>query len=306
MQWILLSLLSAVFLGMYDVAKKSAVRDNAVPPVLLLSVMTAAAIWTPMLCYQWFWPESASTLCPDWLKVHELSPEDHGRVFAKSLLVGVAWTCAYFALKHLPISIASPIRATSPVWTILLAVVFYAERLSALQILGIAAILASFFAFSRVGQREGLYFRRNRWVALMLVATGLGAISAVYDKYLMQTANLTAATVQAWFSIYLVIVLTPPWVYWRRYERSTKPFQFRIAIPLIALLLLVADFAYFTALECDGALVSIISPVRRSSVLIAFAFGVVYLGEKNWAAKLACVAGILLGVLLLGISTSGS
>ena len=45
MSWIALTLASAVLLGIYDIAKKQAVRGNAVPMVLLCNVATAAAIW---------------------------------------------------------------------------------------------------------------------------------------------------------------------------------------------------------------------------------------------------------------------
>ena len=50
---------------------------------------------------------------------------------------------------------------------------------------------------------------RNKWIGCMMVATLLGACSALYDKYLLQVIGLPVATVQAWFSLYLVVVLLP-------------------------------------------------------------------------------------------------
>lgn len=296
MQWIILSLCSALFLGFYDVAKKAAVRDNAVPPVLLLNVMTGACCWLFLLAIGYWYPERVEGSL---FYVPSLPWQTHGLLFCKSMLAGSSWIFAFMGLKHLPLSIASPIRATSPVWTALVAVLLFAERPSPAQWAGVAIILLAFFAFSRVGKADGIQFHRDRWVGCMIVATLLGAASAVYDKYLLQNAGLAPASVQAWFSIYLVVVMTPFAAKWFFYDRRNMPFQFRWAIPAIALTLLVADFLYFSALSDPSALISIVSPLRRTSILIPFAVGIIWLSEKNWRAKAACVFAILMGVFLI-------
>ena len=40
MSWVLLSVCSALVLGVYDLLKKLAVRHNAVPPVLFFGALT--------------------------------------------------------------------------------------------------------------------------------------------------------------------------------------------------------------------------------------------------------------------------
>ena len=132
----------------------------------------------------------------------------------------------------------------------------------------------------------------------MLVATLLGSLCALYDKYLLQVERLSPVAVQAWFSIYLVPVMLPLVIRWRR-DRHRTPFQWRWSIPMIAVLLLVADYAYFKAVADPEALISVISPLRRSSVLVAFAFGILQLKEKNGSTKAPCIGAILLGVYLL-------
>ena len=301
MQWIVLSLLSAVFLGLYDLAKKTAARDNAVPLVLLLNVCTAALICMPFLLL--------SSWQPTWLNgtpflVEHASPATHGLLFGKSVLVGVSWTCALFALKHLPLSIAAPIRSTSPLWTTLIAVLFMGERPTALQWSGMLLIMLAFLFFSRVGKREGVHFRSNRWVGCMIAATLLGALSALFDKYLLQGLKLSPATVQAWFSIYLVAVMLPLGLHWFFRQRSNQPFEWRWTIPAIAITLLIADFLYFAAVSDPQALISIISPLRRTSVIIPFLFGILVLSEKSWQQKALCIALMLLGVVLVSYRAS--
>ncbi len=296
MNWILLSLSSAIFLGLYDIAKKSAVRNNAVPPVLLLNVVTAFIIWSgPLLLSQ---------TAPQWIPfssivVESINWQQHGLLAIKSLLVGVSWILALYALKHLPISVAAPIRATSPLFTILVAVVWMGERPGLGQWAGVTVILASFYAFSVVSSREGIQFHRDRWVGCMMLATVLGASSALFDKYLLQTVKLRPSTVQAWFSAYLVLVMIPLAVKWYRTERLQSPFEWRWSIPMIAVLLLISDFLYFSAIEKPDALISLISPVRRISLIISFMAGILLYGEKNWRPKAICITGLLIGVYVL-------
>ncbi len=297
MDWILLSILSALFLGFYDIAKKSAVKDNAVPVVLLVNVSTAAAIWIPMLTYSWISGDSLSG--GKLAGLTDLSPHHHVMLAMKSLLVGASWTMAFFAMKELPLSIATPIRATSPVWTVAIAVAVMHERPEMIQWVGMATIFVAFFTFSQIGKREGIHFHRSRPVAMMMVATLLGAFSAIYDKYLLQSIAIPPAKVQAWFSIYLVPVMMPLAIRWFVLERTVKPFVWRWSIPLIAIFLSLADFVYFTAVSDPDALISLISPVRRTSVIVPFVYGILKLGEQNWRPKSLCVAGILFGVLLV-------
>lgn len=296
MKWILLSLGSAFFLGIYDVAKKTAVRDNAVPPVLLLNVLTAALVWGPLLAINFTKP---ALLQGTLFETAAISMMQHIFLFCKALLVAASWSFAFIALKHLPISIATTIRATSPLWTVLIAISFLGERPSLNQGLGVVTILGAFFYFSRVGNAEGIEFRKNRWVGYMMVATLLGATSALYDKFLLQTAAIPPATVQAWFSLYLVPVMLPMTLVWYRKDRKRNPFHWRWSIPCIALSLLVADYLYFFALSNVGAMISVVSPLRRTSILIPFAVGVVWMSEKNWKRKAICILAILLGVILI-------
>ncbi|WP_246112918.1 EamA family transporter [Allorhodopirellula solitaria] len=296
-----LTLISASLLGLYDVTKKVSVRGNAVPIVLLLSVCVGALIWSALLLLQTALPAMD---WPDWLRVDAIDRWGHLALAGKSVLVGVSWTLAFHALKALPLSIAAPIRSTSPLWTLFIAIAFLGERPTPLQWLGIAIVLGSFWALSIVGSQEGIRFRTDRAVWWMVAATILGAISSVYDKILLQEFGYSPATVQAWFSVYLVPVMVPLAVRWYREQnadipRPTAPFEFRRSILLISPLLLAADMAYFTALSDPEALLSVVSPLRRASVIVTLIAGSRMSGEYNLWRKIACVLGILVGVILL-------
>ena len=294
--WVLLTLASAAALGIYEVAKKVSVRDNAVAPVLYLNAAVCALIWLPFVIWSWL---SLSTIPLKSLQVSSLTPLEHLAMFGKSTIVGMSWSLAYFAVKQLPISISSPIRATSPFWTVLFATLVLSEMPTLQQWVGMVIVLIAFFAFSRVGKHEGIVFYRDKWVGLMMLATLFAAVSSLYDKFLLQRLRIDASTVQAWFSIYLLVVLAPLLILWWRRQRDQSPFHFRWSIVWIAIALLVADFLYFSAIAQPDAMISVISTLRRSSIIVSFLIGIVWLGEKNFWRKLACISCMLGGIALV-------
>ena len=298
MHWAPLSLTSALFLGCYDTCQKHALRDNPVLPVLLISTGTCATVWSVLLLWQRLAPGALPTL----LIVPELTWLGHAQLLFKSAIVAASWLCTYLAVKHLPISLAAPIRATSPLWTLAAAILLLAERPSLLQVVGISTTLLSFVGLSVVGRLEGVHFHRDRWVGYLLLGTLFGAASGLYDKLLLGKLALAPATVQAWFSIYLLALFAPLACFWwfarGRHQAPEVRFQFRLSMPILALCLLCADFAYFSALRDQGGLISLVASLRRGSTLIAFAAGVFLFKETNGWKKLPPVFGIVLGMVL--------
>jgi bacterial/archaeal transporter family protein len=294
MPWIAASLVSAFFLGCYDLSKKHALRDNAVLPVLFLSTLCGAVVCGAIL----FAGLAAPGLVPAAFIPAPLSAAQHGLIFLKSIIVASSWAFTYFGIKHLPLSLASPIRATGPLWTLGGALLVLGERPSWLENLGILLTLASFYGLSVIGRGEGVHFHRNKWVGCMVVGTLLGAVSGLYDKFLLGRVGLSASQVLVWFMIYLPVVLAPLIVGWWLRWWPRNEFHWRPSIPLIAASLLVADFVYFEALRDPEALVSVVSSLRRGSTLVAFAGGIWLYREAGGARKLPAVLGILAGIVL--------
>ena len=294
MHWIAASLVSAFFLGCYDLSTKHAVRENAVLPVLFFANACSATIWAVLLILA----ATSPTTLPPLLHVAPLTGFQHLQLLGKSALVALSWICSYFAVKHLPMSLAAPVRATGPMWTLLGAVLLLGERPSWLQGLGVIITLASFVGLSFAGRREGIHFHRDKWIGFMVAGTLLGAVSGLYDKFLLSRSGFSAGTVQCWFSIYLAALFLPLAVGWKLRWWPRHEFHWRWSILLVSVALLVADFIYFNALRDPAALVSLVSSFRRGSTLVGFAGGIFLFHEKNGLAKLPAVLGVLLGIVL--------
>jgi transporter family protein len=292
MHWIAAALLSALFLGVYELCSKHAVRDNAVVPVLFFSTLTGAMVWFGLLAVELVQPG----LLPAGLRTDSLTPCQHLQLALKSAIVAASWVFTYFGIKHLPLSLGSPIRATSPLWVLLGAVIILGERLTLLEALGVLTTIAAFIGLSFAGRGEGVHFHRNKWVWFLVAGTVLGAASSLYDKYLLGRVGFSVPTVQAWFSIYLLVLFTPLAIGWKRRWWPRNEFRWRWSIPFIALALLVADYIYFGALADKDSLVALVMSLRRGSTLVAFAGGIWLFKEETGWKKLVAVLGILVGI----------
>jgi bacterial/archaeal transporter family protein len=291
--WVLLGIISSVLLGIYDLFKKTALDNNAVMPVLFLASLTSAVIFLPLIIIS-----SGSDQTQAIWYVHPVSAGEHLLIFLKSMLVATSWVLSYFALRNLPITIVTPIRASSPLWTLVGAMIIFGERFIPLQWLGIMITIASYYLFSLAGRREGISFQKNKWVLFIFIATIAGAGSGLYDKFLI--SNIERMAVQAWFSIYLIPVLLPVTIIvWYRNRMKNIPFFWKPAIPLIGITLMLSDYSYFYALSFEDSLIAILAVLRRSSVLISFTAGAFLFREINLTSKSVVLAGILIGVFLI-------
>lgn len=287
--WIFLGLMSALCLGFYDVFKKMSLKGNNVPVVLLLNTLFGTLLLSPVLV------ESVAQghYGPGETLTHNLL------VALKAVIVLLSWILGYFAIKHLPLTIQGPINASRPVLVLLGALLIFGERLNVLQWCGMLLGFASLLFISRIGAKEGFSFKASIWLWMSIGATMLGAVSALYDKFLM--GMFQPLQVQAWYSFYQMLMMGVVVLLLRRFApaHSGGKFKWRWSILGISIFLTVADLAYFYCLTIPGAMISIVSMTRRGSVIIPFLYGVLVLKEKNVKAKAIDLSILFLSLVLL-------
>ena len=275
-------------------------QRNAVLPVLFFSVVCSAVVVIPVIIL--------SRVIPDYmLKCGLFIPVEswtaHLHIFNKAVIIAAAWVLSNFALKNLPISVASLANAASVVWILAGALIFFHEHITVMQFLGFGVIVASYYCLSIIGNKEKIVLVNNKWILFILLATLLGAASAMYDKYLLQTLGYSPLFVQGWFLIYLVpVVGIIVAVFWLPVRRRHTSFVWRWSIPVIALLLVFSDILYFRALSYTGSLISILSAVRASYIVVSFLCGGLLFSEFYLASKAVVLAGVLVGVVLIFLS----
>lgn len=219
--WIILAFISAFCLGCYDISKKAALRTHRVIDVLTGSVCISAVILSvPLLL---------SVLCPEVMEdtlfyVPPMDRKGHLLTVLKSLIVLSSWAFAYVSLKHLPISVVSPLQATRPMWTLIGAMLIFGERLNGWQWTGVLLALGTVLLFSLYSRKvsadtpknasihhsinpsfSSLCERLNPYYLFLALAILIGACSGLYDKYLMRHYDHNA--VQVWYTLYQAVMM---------------------------------------------------------------------------------------------------
>ena len=295
MMWLLLAFLSAALLGFYDVFKNQSLKDNEVIPVLFLNTLFSSLIFLPFIVLSVWRP---GILEDSIFYVPVAGWEVHRYVVLKSVIVLSSWILGYFGMKNLPITIVGPINATRPVMVLVGALVVFGERLNFYQWIGVLMAIISFFMLSRSGKKEGIDFKHDKWIWFVVLAAVLGAVSGLYDKYLMGRFN--NMVVQAWYNVYQLFLMGGVLMFlWWPKRKSSTPFHWDWCIILISVFLSAADFVYFYALGMDGAMISIVSMVRRGSVVVSFLFGAMIFREKNLKSKVVDLILVLIGMFFL-------
>tara|TARA_B110000240_G_C13375746_1_gene400235 strand:+ start:71 stop:964 length:894 start_codon:yes stop_codon:yes gene_type:complete len=292
-----LGLLSALFLGLHSLCKKHAVQGNEVLPVLLGTLFSGFFLFIPFYIGSLYYPAYTKQIG---FYITTISWQIHGFIAVKSMIMTASWILAYQALKHLPITIVTPIRSSGPFFTFIGAILIYNEQPTTLQWIGFFVIIISVALYSKIGKKEGIDFKRNKWIFAIIGATFLGASSGLYDKFLIQTLSLNAQTLQFWFCWYTILILVVILsINWFPFPNKRKEFKFRWSIIAVGVLLQTADYFYFKALEDPDALIMLLSAIKRSQILIAVVIGGLVFKEKNKRKKIIPLTGIMLGVFLI-------
>lgn len=293
--WLLLAFCSAALLGFYDVFKKKSLAGNAVLPVLGLNTLFSSLIFLPFILLSYLKPESLQDTI---FFVPESGWEVHKFIILKSCIVLSSWIFGYFGMKHLPLTLVGPINATRPVMTLVGAMLIFGERLNVYQWIGVIMAIVSLFLLSRSGKKEGINFTHNKWIWFIVLAALFGTASGLYDKYLMNHFN--NMVVQSWYNIYQLFMMGGVILFlWFPKRKTTTPFHWNWCILLISVFLTAADFVYFYALSMEDSMISIVSMVRRGSVIVSFLFGAMMFHEKNLKSKIIDLVFVLIGMFFL-------
>ena len=307
--WIVLAFISAICLGFYDVSKKIALRDNKVVDVLMLSTCISSLILAV--------PLVLSRIHPEWMLgtpfyVPRLDLTAHLYTLLKSVIVLSSWVFAYISLKHLPISVVSPVQATRPMWTLIGAMLIFGERLNTWQWIGVVLAIGTIFVFSfgatKKVRHTTLFHEHKYYYICLALAILIGAASGLYDKYLMRRYDHNA--VQVYYTFYQAIMMLIVWGIDRIHNRSVSEAVCALSakrsvfpILMISLFLIVSDNVYMLALQDPDSMIAVVSTIRRGGTVIGFAYGLLYLKEHDPWRKIICMIGILAGLICLAFGS---
>ena len=277
--WLWMSVCSAVLLGVYDVVKKQSLKRNGVLYVLLGATALTALFLSPFL--------EAGT------------PKDHLALVLKGVLVTTSWVSGLLGMKYLPLTTVSTIKASRPVFVVAFSIILFGERLNLWQWTGVVLVISALYLLSVSSRKEGIHFTSNKGVACMAVSVLSGAASALYDKHIL--GYLEPLFVQSWANVYITVLLAVCVLVKALKDGPGKRerFSWDWRLLAIAVLITASDMLYFFSLKDEGAMLSIISMLRRCSVVITFVLGAILFKEKRIKDKAIDLAVLIAGLTLL-------
>ena len=302
--WVVLSLISAFLLGFYDIFKKQTVVGNAIIPVLFYSTMVSSLLFLPIILLSYFKPELFADGFWHYLYVEPLTAKQHLLIIGKTALILCSWMFSYSAMKHLPITVVGPVNQLRPAISVILLFLIFQEKLTTVQWIGVVLAIVSFYLMNRSGKLEGIQFKSNKWVYMLLGSAILVALSGVYDRFLLvdEKDKISPAAIQAWYSIYDFLMMAVMMLFVWRPKREEQPFEWRWGIVAMAVFVTLADVIYLTGLKQSAAVIVLIPLILYGvRLLVSFVYGAIVFKEKNIRSKIVPLLMVLAALVCLCI-----
>ena len=298
--WVVLSLISAVLLGFYDIFKKQTVVNNAIIPVLFYSTLVSGLMFVPFVLLSQFKPYIFEGDFMQKLFIEPLTTRQHLLVMGKTALILCSWMFSYSAMKHLPITVVGPVNQLRPAISVILLFLIFQEKLTWLQWTGVVLAIVSFYLMNRSGKLEGIHFKSNKWVYMLLGSAILVALSGVYDKFLLSKESISPSTIQAWYTIYDFLMMSLMFFFIWLPKRKDQPFQWRWGIVAMAVFVTVADVIYLTGLAQEAAVVVLIPLILYGvRLVVSFIYGIFGFKEQNIKSKIIPLLMVLAALVCL-------
>jgi len=276
--WILYTLIYAIFTGFFQCTKKKAVEKNSVLEVLAI-FSTMAFILSALTSKN----------------VLNISYSSLIIIFIKSIVIVIAWILSLYAIKNMPISLYSVINLSRIIFSIIMSVFFLGEQLTTILIIGAIIIILGLFLVNKVSNEKSKKETNFKIILILLASCLLSSISAIIDKQILKCVN--PIQLQFWFLFFLSVC------YWiiillKNKKINIQNLKKNYWILIAAICLTIADRFLFKANEIPESKVSIMTLIKQLSVIEGIILGKIFFDEKNIIKKLLCSLLIIIGLAL--------
>ena len=279
--YIFVTLLSATFLGIYEVLKKVSLKKSNVFEVLFFYCLSA------FIC----------ALLIAGNRVLELTFLDGVFILIKSLVIVFNWALVLKAMDKLDVGIVLPFGLINTILVVFASAIFFKEAIRWVHFVSLGFISVGIMLVAMVAKKDSLESKKNNYKYLWLLVIGsfLGAISGLLDKYILNVRQVNSYTFLTWFMFFNTLL------YGCVYLFRNKKIEWRkliINYPMIitGVMIALADISYYYSIVLPGAQLSLIAILRKLSVVIATVLASIFLKEKGLIKKLGILFIMLIGV----------
>ncbi len=229
-----------------------------------------------------------------------ISPKTIGIMYIVSVLGALAYLFVAKAIRHMDVSIVSPLMTISPAIVVILAFFILGERITFLQLFGILLLIVGSYILERQYHGTKKIFTRrfkSNYFYYVFLALILYGFCSIFDKFILRTVSpLTYIPIIHFFIAINFIILIC--IFHNGFEgikhgiKSAGKWILLVAI-------FVTGYRLLQAQAISMAYVSLVIPIKRMSAFFTTLIGGRIFHEKNLAQRVFACIIILAGVFLV-------
>lgn len=282
--WILLAFCSAIFAGLTSILAKVGIKNTD-------STVATAIRTIIILFFSWL----IVFITGAQRGIADISQRDLIFLILSGFATGASWLCYFKALQLGDVNKVTPVDKSSTVLTMLLAMIFLGEPLTAYKAIGIVAIAAGTLLMITKKETENKKTDK-RWLIYAVLSAVFASLTSILGKVGMSEINSNLGT-----AIRTIVVLIMAWimVFVVKKQNEVKEIDRKslLFICLSGITTGASWLCYFKALQ-DGQ-ASIVVPIDKLSVVLTVLFAFFAFKEKLSKKAVVGLISIVFGSLIL-------
>lgn len=286
--WLLLAFLSAIFAGATAILAKIGIKN--------VNSNVATAIRTVViLLFSWLMVFVVGSQA----EIYDIAPKALAFLILSGLSTGASWLCYFKALQLGDVNKVAPIDKSSTVLTMILALIFLGEALTAYKIIGIISIGVGTYLMiekKKSANTDTDSPKSRSYIIYAVLSALFASLTSIFGKVGIEGVQSNLGT-----AIRTIVVLFMAWiiVFMQKKQGEIKSIDKRSWIFLILSGFTTGGswLCYYGALH-DGP-ASVIVPIDKLSIILTVAFSYFFLKEKLTKKSFAGLVLIVAGTLSL-------
>jgi transporter family protein len=281
--YIFVTLISAFLLGIYEVLKKVSLRKSNVYEVLFFYCLSGFVI--------------SLVFIKDAMSINLI---DLMFVFLKSVIIVINWLLVLKAMEKLDVGIVAPFSLLTTVLVVFASHFIFNEQLTWLHFASLLFIGSGIILLTMLEKKQDNSEKKeNNYLYLIYLIIGnlLGVATALIDKYLLNIREMKSTSFLFWFMLFISVMYGIIYLF-KNKRIEWKKLKTNYWMIFTGASIALADITYYYAISMDNAQLSIISILRKTSVVVATILASIFLKEKHLIKKLLILLIMLMGVVL--------
>ncbi len=222
----------------------------------------------------------------------------HPNLIVWFIVVAFLWTGStlfgFKAAKKIGAGEITILGAGNSIITIFLSVLFLGEALKISTLIGTAFVLFAIWLINS----EKLSFRSREGVLFALIAATCAGVAVVIDALILKTYDaFSYVAIMSFLPGMILVCLFPKQIVKLPALLKPKPFLF---MSIFCLIYVIQALSYYLAFQ-NGAPMSQLTPLSKSSIILTVILAIIFLKEKsNLKKKIVATVLVTIGAILLG------